>query len=519
MSGAADDPSLDLPVRPGDVIAGKFRVERLLGKGGMGAVVAATHVGFGDKVAIKLLLPKVAADPDLVERFIREGRAARSIRSEHVVQVTDVDRLEGGAPYMVMEHLEGIDLSRRLRRDGTLSVDETVDLVLQACEALAEAHALGIVHRDLKPGNLFLTARRDGTTCLKVLDFGISKGVSQLTPSVDGELTSAAMAMGSPPYTSPEQLRSARSVDARADIWSIGIILFQCLAGKRPFVASDFPSLCACILTAPPPNLRKLRAEVPTGVVAAVQRCLEKEPEHRFQNVGELAAALHPFASKRARLSVERILRVLAAAGQRVPAIPLSTPPPPPDEPETLFRSADASGPHRPSIPTSPTTSITSLSADISLDADPTILAAPVVAPEKAPQRRRPGAALVIAATAVFALGAAFVLAATRAPSTAAQAASTPTTQASAPSAASAQSSAPASAQPSAHPSADGASPAVATAAASPSMVPPAHVVATSSPAPASATPKVQAAKSAAAPSAAAPNKPPPQPVQDDERL
>lgn len=415
------DPGVELPVRPGDVIAGKFRVERQLGKGGMGVVVAATHVAFGDKVAIKLLLPKAAADAGIVERFIREGRAARSIRSEHVVQVTDVDTLDSGAPYMVMEHLDGIDLSRRLRRDGQLGIDETVELMLQACEALAEAHALGIVHRDLKPGNLFLTTRRDGSTALKVLDFGISKGVGQGDPSLDGELTSAEVTMGSPPYSSPEQLRSARSVDARADLWSLGIILYQCFAGKRPFVANDFPTLCARILTEAPPPLRRLRSDVPPGLAAAVLRCLEKDPEHRFQNVGELAVALHPFASKRGRMSVERILRVLAAAGQSVPPVPHSSPPPPPsDEPVTQFHAADASGGYRPSLPPSHTTSITSMSADVELEP---IAAAPraVSAPEPAePPPRSSNLALAVLAAAAFLgiLGGAFLATRPRGPTT-----------------------------------------------------------------------------------------------------
>ena len=216
-------------VREGEILAGKYRVERLLGSGGMGMVVAAHHLDLDEKVALKLLLPGAATNPMLVARFVREARAAAKIKSEHVARVTDVGQLEDGSPYMVMEHLEGSDLAAYLTRTGPLPVAEAVDFVLQACEALAEAHGLGIVHRDLKPANLFCVQRVDDQRSIKVLDFGISK-ISVDTASQS--LTQTSALMGSPLYMSPEQMQSARTVDARADIWSLGVILFELLAGR-----------------------------------------------------------------------------------------------------------------------------------------------------------------------------------------------------------------------------------------------------------------------------------------------
>ncbi|HEY3664483.1 MAG TPA: serine/threonine-protein kinase, partial [Polyangiaceae bacterium] len=211
-------------VREGDVLAGKFRIERVLGQGAMGVVVAATHIQLDERVALKFLLPEALANADAVARFAREARAAVKIKSEHVVRVSDVGTLESGSPYMVMEYLQGQDLSEWMTNHGTLNVSDAVEFLLQACEALAEAHALGIVHRDLKPANLFVTARRDGTPCIKVLDFGISKFTA---PGSNLNMTKTSTIMGSPLYMSPEQLSSTRTVDARTDIWALGVILFE----------------------------------------------------------------------------------------------------------------------------------------------------------------------------------------------------------------------------------------------------------------------------------------------------
>jgi serine/threonine-protein kinase len=236
------------PVQEGEVLAGKYRVERVLGVGGMGVVVAALHIGLDERVAIKFLLPEALGNPEAVARFAREARAAVKIKSLHVARVSDVGVLETGAPYMVMEFLQGQDLSQRVRDHGPLSIQEAVDFILQACEAIAEAHALGMVHRDLKPANLFLTRMADGSPCVKVLDFGISKVTSPSSSGQDFGMTKTQAVMGSPLYMSPEQMASSRDVDGRTDIWALGTILYELLTGRVPFLGDTMPQLCAMIL-------------------------------------------------------------------------------------------------------------------------------------------------------------------------------------------------------------------------------------------------------------------------------
>jgi serine/threonine protein kinase len=307
---------MDVPVREGEILAGKYRVERVLGVGGMGVVVAAHHLALDRRVAIKFLLSEAALNPEVIARFAREARAAVKIESEHVARVIDVGALDSGAPYMVMEYLVGSDLAQRVAEHGALPVEEAVDYVLQACEAIAEAHAAGIVHRDLKPANLFLTRRADGSNFVKVLDFGISKAlIGPAGSQPDMSLTKTSSVMGSPLYMAPEQMRSTRSVDARADVWALGVILYELLSGKVPFEATTMPELCAMVLTEAPPSLRDQQKNVPAGLSAVIDRCLQKDPAQRFSNLSELANALVDFAPSRSRVSAERISRVLRAAG------------------------------------------------------------------------------------------------------------------------------------------------------------------------------------------------------------
>jgi eukaryotic-like serine/threonine-protein kinase len=303
-------------VQPGQILLGKYRVERVLGVGGMGVVVAATHVNLEERVAIKFLLPEALTSEDTVTRFLREARAAVRIKSEHVARVTDVGTLENGAPYMIMEYLDGSDLAVHTQRRGALPIEDAVEYVLQACEAIAEAHALGIVHRDLKPANLFVATRADGTPSVKVLDFGISK-VSGVGGGAGRDLgmTKTSTIMGSPLYMSPEQMASTRDVDARTDIWALGTILYELLTGKVPFNADTITQLCTMILQQPPPPLRNLRPDAPAGLQEIIQRCLAKDRNHRYQNIAEFASALAPYAPRRARISIERVGRVIDSAG------------------------------------------------------------------------------------------------------------------------------------------------------------------------------------------------------------
>jgi serine/threonine-protein kinase len=310
--------------KPGDVLLGKYRVERVIGVGGMGAVVAARHLQLDERVAVKVLLPQMLANDELVQRFLREARLAIKIRSEHCVRVLDVGTLETGVPYMVMEYLEGEDLAAIVEKHRPLPIAATVDWVLQAGEALAEAHALGIVHRDLKPANLFLTRRADGTPCVKVLDFGISK---QTASGADAGVTTTQAVLGSPRYMSPEQMRSTRDVDVRADVWALGAVVHELVAGQPPFDAETMTALCAAILQDPPRPIRSTRVDVPPQLEAVVANALEKDRDRRFPNIGQFAAALAPFGSPSARASAERIARVLGlpippAAAMTAPVVP-----------------------------------------------------------------------------------------------------------------------------------------------------------------------------------------------------
>ncbi len=306
-------PEIQAGVSPGEVLGGKYRVDRVLGVGGMGVVVAAHHIQLDERVALKFLLPEALRNPAALARFEREARAAVKIKSEHVARVTDVGRLESGAPYMVMEYLDGIDLADWLAQRGPLPLEQAVDFILQACEAIAEAHALGIVHRDLKPANLFCVRRADGQLSIKVLDFGISKVT---TPGNSGhEMTRTSAMLGSPLYMSPEQMQSSKGVDVRTDIWSLAVIFYELVAGRVPFNAESVTELAVKIVTEPAPPLRAFRSDMPPALERVLATCMEKEREKRYQTVGELAVALRDFGSPRARTSVDRVLGTLGQAG------------------------------------------------------------------------------------------------------------------------------------------------------------------------------------------------------------
>ena len=303
--------SRETEVSPGQILAGKYRIERVLGRGGMGVVVAARHMQLDEQVALKFLLPEALANQDAVRRFEREARAAVKIKSEHVARVTDVGTLESGSPFMVMEYLSGNDLGDYLSQKGPLGAEEAVESVLQACEAIAEAHSMGIIHRDLKPANLFRIVRADGTPSIKVLDFGISKVQG------DHAMTHTSSMMGSPQYMSPEQMTAAKTVDARADIWAMGVILLELLTGKTPFDGDTIPELCVAILHSEPPPLSRFRPELPIDLGLVIDRALQKSRDDRFPNVAEFATALAPFGPPGAAVSAERIRRVLGVNPER----------------------------------------------------------------------------------------------------------------------------------------------------------------------------------------------------------
>ncbi|HEU4407471.1 MAG TPA: protein kinase [Polyangiaceae bacterium] len=281
----------DLLPALGTTLAGKYRLTRKLGQGGMGAVYEATHLRLGQRVAIKVVLPEVAARPELAYRFEHEARAAARLRGPHSARVYDVDTSPEGLPYLVMEYLEGHSLRDELRKRGPLPVDEAVRFVREACEGVDEAHRAGIVHRDIKPANLFLSVEGE-RRLVKVVDFGIAK-LSDAGPADYRTATSAPL--GTYLYMSPEQVRSPRSVDARTDIWSLGVTLYQLVSGKLPFQGEGALGVVYAVSTQDPPPLRALRPELPAALVAVVERALCKEPAGRFQTVRELADALAPF--------------------------------------------------------------------------------------------------------------------------------------------------------------------------------------------------------------------------------
>jgi serine/threonine-protein kinase len=308
---------LALPFALGDVIADKYELIKVIGSGGMGYVVSATHIELGHQVALKFLRPELLVHRDLVARFAREARTAVMIKSEHVARVFDVGTLPDAGPFIAMELLEGLDLGRIVSERGALPVEAAIDYILQACEALATAHALGIVHRDIKPENLFLSRSVPGVDVIKVLDFGISKlGVPPPEKASTPQRTRrptvrSTSAVGSPTYMSPEQIRALDDVDARADVWALGCVLYELLCGAPAFDAPSLTQLAAKILERPPAPLRSINPEIPEELEAVVDRCLGKDPARRFQNVGELATALCPFAAPRSRIVAERCRYVL----------------------------------------------------------------------------------------------------------------------------------------------------------------------------------------------------------------
>jgi serine/threonine-protein kinase len=307
MPSASHFKSQHLELVPGAIVGGKYHIDGILGTGGMGVVLSATHLELDAPVAIKVVRDDLAQNEEVVARLIFEARAAARMRGAHIVRVLDVARLSSGAPYIVMEQLQGRDLAAVLAERTALPVAEAVHYVLEACEGLREAHELGIIHRDLKPENLFLAKTPEGVV-LKILDFGISKdvGTSRRAGSPT-TLSKAGLAVGSPYYMSPEQMRAASDLDARADIWSLGAILFELVTGKCPFEAETTALLATKIMLEDAPSLRAFSSAAPEALDAIVRRCLQKEASARFQSVDELSHALREFANVKTHVTARRV--------------------------------------------------------------------------------------------------------------------------------------------------------------------------------------------------------------------
>ncbi len=311
--------------KPGDVIADRYRVERVIGAGGMGAVVAAKHIALGDDVALKFLHPQLLEDASFIARFVREARVTARIKDEHVVRVFDVGTTAQNIPFLAMELLDGEDLGSIAAR-GPMPVELAVDCFLQACLGLLRAHKAGVVHRDVKPSNLWLTRKADGAPLVKVLDFGISKGADGTEG--DHRLTDTQSVFGSPSYMSPEQVRSARNVDARTDVWALGVVLFELLTGGLPFRGETAPALLAAIVVDPPVPLRKVRADAPAELEEAIIGLLQKTPGERA-SIEDTARRVRPFASPVGQAAADLITRSQMMAASTVPvssALRISSP-------------------------------------------------------------------------------------------------------------------------------------------------------------------------------------------------
>ncbi|MGH7438670.1 MAG: serine/threonine-protein kinase [Polyangiaceae bacterium] len=306
--------------KPGEVIEGKYRVEHVVGEGGMGVVLAAHHVLLDQRVAVKVL---TTIEPQALARFSQEAKATAQLKSEHVARVMDVGALPTGAPFIVMEYLEGCDLGELLRLNGRLGVTETVGYVLEALDGLAQAHALDIIHRDLKPANLFLAVQTNGTSTVKLVDFGISKSIASRRSGTTGVLTGDHSTVGSPTYMAPEQIRSPKDVDARSDIWALGVVLYELLSGAPPFGGDSVGEIFAAVLEKTPPRLSSIVPEVPAALSEVIATCMS-DREVRYKNVLELARDLVPFGPPESATLVARIEQMLkameakAAAGDRV---------------------------------------------------------------------------------------------------------------------------------------------------------------------------------------------------------
>jgi len=340
-----EDPSPTKPKRR--VIAKRYRIDQLLAEGGMALVYRGWHLPLDEPIAIKILKQEYAANEEAVTRFLQEARAGALLRGKNVAQVLDIGRLESGPPFMVTELLQGRDLQELLDGRGRLPVSTTLRLVKDICSAVAEIHQSGIVHRDLKPANIFVARDGNGEPLIKLLDFGIAK-------RLDGrDLNDTKNSLGSPHYMAPEQIVSAEAVDVQADIWSLGIVLFELLTGRVPFDAATVPAQCAQVLQAPCPPPSEFAPEIPAALDAVILRCLEKEPQARFSSALELREALDACEPRAAAAAPENASEIdvpitvclpVTDTSATIPGIASTLPPPPTDSELPVGGRRDASG-------------------------------------------------------------------------------------------------------------------------------------------------------------------------------
>jgi serine/threonine protein kinase len=280
---------------PGELVAERYRVGRIIGAGGKGIVYEAQHIGLNRPVALKVIRPDIARDSSVWRRFSREARALGALHNKHVVRILDYGMLDSGLTYLVMDRLEGSDLRRLLEAEGALPVQRAVDYVLPVCSALSDAHRLNIIHRDIKPENIFLAEIRACEPTIKLLDFGVALFLDDVAPC-----TLMAPGMGPHFYLSPEQLQNPSAVDQRTDIWAVGILLYELLAGRSPLWGLDASQTYLTIVQGPLPRIENACPLLPVELAAVVHRCFELDPAHRPQSADELIVALEPFCSRHA---------------------------------------------------------------------------------------------------------------------------------------------------------------------------------------------------------------------------
>ncbi|MBW2526705.1 MAG: protein kinase, partial [Deltaproteobacteria bacterium] len=388
-------------LEPGTVLLNKYRVVETLGIGGMGVVVAADHLMLATRVALKFLLPKLLSNEQVAERFMREARAAIRIDSSHVCKVIDVDTLPDGPPFMVMEYLQGEDLAFLVDSGRRFAIEEAIDLIVQAAEALAQAHKVGIVHRDVKPANLFLVERGEEPAVVKVLDFGISKVMDDGDFAEQAALTKTTAVLGSGLYMSPEQMRSAKNVDRRTDVYALGVCLFELLTHTLPYTADSFAELCVKVSTEPPEPLRKYRPDVSEELAQVIAKAYTAKPDDRYQSIAEFAEALAPYSMPTSQATIDHI----AIIGDRPTSPSMSVPPPaaPSDSGQqlrlapgqTTAASADDSGQY---VRTAPGHTTTGASASLARTAA-------AEAPKRAPVGMIVAASVLLLGTVAAAVG------------------------------------------------------------------------------------------------------------------